>query len=220
MRFAREAVGASSASLFLLDAAGTSLRGVVSEWDWTRTSFDAEIRNWPTVARCLEDGELRVIASGDATGSEHEWFDPRGIVSAVCVPVWDRERAHGVMFFDFDGAGDGFDTDDVPILTDVGRRCARAFTREGSLDSLAVDRVIVLTPTSLPAELQQDVETHLDTAVANLAAAEQRREEGMTALRSGSKKKGIVEANVERGFERVRATREEVARLRKLVVPE
>ena len=67
MRFAREAVRANAASLFLLDAAGTTLRGVVSEWDCIRTSFDAEIRNWPAVVRCLEDGEVRVIASGDAT---------------------------------------------------------------------------------------------------------------------------------------------------------
>ena len=220
MRFAREAVRASNASLFLLDAAGTSLRGVVSEWDWTRTSFDAEIRNWPAVARCLEDGEVRVIASGDATSAEREWFEPRGIVAAVCVPLWDRKRAHGVIFFDFDGAGEGFDDDDIPLLADVGHRCARALTREAPLDPLPVDRVIVLAPTSPPAALQQNVETRLETAVTNLAKAELLLEEAVTALRTGTKEKIVVEASVERAFERVRAAREELVRLRTPALPE
>ncbi len=220
MRFAREAVRANDASLFLLDAAGTSLRGVVSEWDWTRTSFDAEIRNWPTVARCLEDGEVRVISIGDATSTEREWFEPRGIVAAVCVPLWDRTRAHGVIFFDFDGAGEGFDAADTPLLADVGYRCARALAREGPVDPLPLDRVVVLPPASLPAELQQSLDARLDTAVADLAAAELLLEEAVAALRTGTKEKIVVEPNVERAFARVRAAREELVRLRTLVALE
>jgi hypothetical protein len=212
MRFVREAVGASSASLFLLDAAGTSLRGVVSEWDWTRTSFDAEIRNWPTVARCLEDGQVRVIAIGDATSTEREWFEPRGIVTAVCVPLWDGKQAHGVIFFDFNGTDERVDEDDIPLLADVGYRCARALAREGPLDPLPIERVIVLSPGSVPEERQQS----LDAAVAELATAELLLEEAVTALRTGTKEKIVVEPNVERAFARVRAAREELVRLRTL----
>jgi hypothetical protein len=216
MRFAREAAGASNASLFLLDAARTSLRGVVSEWDWTRTSFDAEVRNWPTVARCLEDGKVRVIARGDATSAERVWFEPRGIVAAVCVPLWDGLRAHGVIFFDFDDAGEGFDDDDLPLLADVGHRCARALTREGPIDPL-VDRVIILAPTPLPAELEPSLDARIDTAVTNLATAELLLEQAVTALRTGTKEKIVVEAHVESAFARVRAAREELVRLRTLV---
>lgn len=220
MRFAREAVRASSASLFLLDAAGTSLRGVVSEWDWTRTSFDAEIRNWPTVARCLEDGQVRVIAIGDATSTEREWFEPRGIVTAVCVPLWDGKRAHGVIFFDFGGTDERLDEDDIPLLADVGYRCARALAREGPLDPLLVERVIVLAPGSVPEERQQSLDARLDVAVAELATAELLLEEAVTALRTGTKEKIVVEPNVERAFTRVRAAREELVRLRTLVATE
>lgn len=220
MRFAREAVRATDASLFLLDAPGTSLRGVVSEWDWTRTSFDAEVCNWPTVARCLEDGEVRVIAIGDATSAEREWFEPRGIVAAVCVPLWDRKRAHGVIFFDFDGAGEGFDDDDIPLLADVGYRCARALAREAPLDPLPIDRVIFLASAPHPAELKQSLDARLDTAVTDLATAERLLEEAVMALRTGTKEKIVVEPTVEGAFERVRAAREELVRLRTLVVPE
>ncbi|MBX3218732.1 MAG: GAF domain-containing protein [Labilithrix sp.] len=220
MRFAREAVRASDASLFLLDAEGTGLRGVVSEWDWTRTSFTANVSRWPTVARCLDDGKVRVIAIDDATSTEREWFEPRGVVAAVCVPLWERERAQGVIFFDFDAAGDGFDEDDVPLLADVGYRVARAIAREAPIDPLPVDRAIVLQPASLPAELQQSLDSRIAAAVTDLATAERLLEEAVTALRTGTKEKVVVEPNIERAFARVRATREELVRLQALVALE
>ena len=219
IRFAREAVRGNSTSLFLLDAAGTSLRGVVSEWDWTRTSFDTDVRNWPTVARCLEDGKVRVTGIADVTSTERGWFEPRGIVTTVCVPLWDGKRAHGVIFFDFEDTDERFDDDDIPLLADVGYRCARALEREGPLDPLPIER-IVLAPGSVPEERQQSLDARLNTAVAELATAELLLEEAVTALRTGTKEKIVVEPNVERAFERVRAAREELLRLRTFVATE
>lgn len=217
MRFAREAVGANEASLFLLDAAGTSLRGVVSEWDWTRTSFGAEIRNWPTVAKCLEDGEVRVIAASDATDTEREWFEPRGIVSTVCVPLWDGKSAHGVLFFDFEAAADPFDPEDAPLLKDVGYRCARAIAREGTLDRLPLERATVGTAPSLAAESQRNLESLLNAAVDDVAVAERLLEEAVKAMREGTKEKIVVEPTIERAFARVRAAREELTRISALI---
>lgn len=217
MRFAREAVGANEASLFLLDASGNSLRGVVSEWDWTRTSFGADIRNWPTVARSLADGDVRVIAAADASSTEREWFEPRGIVSTVCVPLWDHERAHGVIFFDFEAAADPFDPEDAPLLKDIGYRCARAIAREGKVDPLSVERATIGTAPSLAAESQRNLESLLDAAVNDVATAERLLEEAVTAMREGTKEKIVVEPTIERAFDRVRAAREELVRLHALV---
>ena len=124
-----------------------------------------------------------------------------------------------MIFFDFDGTDEGLD-DDVPLLADVGYRCGRALAREGSLDPLPIERVIVLAPVSVSAERQQSLDARLDTAVDELATAELLLEEAVTALRTGTKEKIVVEPNVERAFARVRAAREELVRLRTLVAPE
>lgn len=128
MRFARATVGASAASLFLVDA--DTLRGLASEWDWTRTSFVSRLREWPTVERALVAGELCTITAGDAAGNEAVWFEPRGIVSAVCVPLRAAGDALGVVFFDFDG--DRSDPSDRPFLSDFGARLGRALGRDRS----------------------------------------------------------------------------------------
>lgn len=216
MRFAREAVGASEASLFILDAGGKNLRGVVSEWDWTRTSFGAEIHEWPTVARCLADGEVRIIQLADATSAERGWFEPRGVVTAVCVPLWDGTRAHGAIFFDFNATSDAFDPEDTKLLADVGWRCARALAREGKVEEITLDRAVVNTSPSIPPESEKDLQTLLDISVGDVASAERLLEQAVKAIRTG-KEKVAVDGTVEKAFERVRAAREELVRLRTLV---
>lgn len=128
MRFARSKVGAQSASLFLVDHDAKRLRGVLSEWDWTRTSFVAELASWPTVTAILADGQSRTISKREALGGEALWFERHGITSTVCVPLSSTTGAFGVIFFDFEA--EIAPTADLPFLTDVGRRCARALTRE------------------------------------------------------------------------------------------
>lgn len=128
MRFARETVRANSTSLFLLDTAGQTLHGLVSEWDWTRTSFGAELSDWPTAARALAGGGLQVLSRSEAIGAEAAWFEPRGISSTVCVPLRTVSGPLGVLFFDFDGAvrlSDG----ERALLVDVGERTGRALAR-------------------------------------------------------------------------------------------
>jgi hypothetical protein len=132
VRFARESVGASAASVFLLDRSGTSLSGLLSEWDWTRTSFPSDPMTWPSVAAALADGEPRAISASEATGAECGWFEARGITRSVCVPLGAGARSRGVLFFDFDGPEAALPPVHVTLLADVARRCMRAFTRDAS----------------------------------------------------------------------------------------
>ncbi|MBS2017867.1 MAG: GAF domain-containing protein [Deltaproteobacteria bacterium] len=217
MRFAREAVGASEASLFLLDPKGGTLRGVVSEWDWTRTSFPAAVHAWPTVSSCLSDGEVRVISASEAVGSEHEWFEPRGVAMTVCVPLWDKTRALGVFFFDFRTGDEPFAEEDRPFLADVGWRCARALAREGKGDPALLDRAIQRVPAPLSPGSQRSLQSLLDAAVTDVATAEHLLEEAVDAMRGGTREKVVVDATVERAFARVRAAREELVRLNALL---
>jgi hypothetical protein len=128
MRFAREAVGAKSTSLFLVSDDDRSLHGLISEWDWTRTSFSARLDDWPNVSQSLVTGEVTRIVRSDARGAEAGWFEAHGIETSICVPLRDDARPLGVIFFDLvkdvpvDAAG-------MAILADVGRRCARAMVR-------------------------------------------------------------------------------------------
>jgi hypothetical protein len=128
MRFARETVGASAASLFLVDSTTGTLRGVVSAWDWTRTSFTSNLREWPTVERALADGGLHMFSRKDASGAEVAWFEPRGIVRTVCVPLRAGDWSIGVLFFDFDREMD-LPGEQRAFLADVGARTARALGR-------------------------------------------------------------------------------------------
>lgn len=122
-------MGANAASLFLVDGAG-SLRGLVSEWDWIRTSFASRPGDWPTVERALVDGEPRTITKNDASGGELAWFEPRGIVSTLCVPLRTAEAPVGVLFFDFD-TGTSAPIHDS-FLVDIGVRLGRALGRDRS----------------------------------------------------------------------------------------
>src|SRR5262249_42460214 len=116
--------------LFLIDVVNGDeiLQGVISEWDWTRTSFKSKLRDWPTVEAALSAGRPRVISRSDASKAEAVLFEPSGIASTGCVPLPSRDRRIGVLFFDFDkDVGEG--EVDIAFLTDVGERCARALAR-------------------------------------------------------------------------------------------
>lgn len=128
MRFAREAVDADAASMFLLRG-GNVLHGVVSEWDWTRTSFASDVGEWPGVAAALSDGVPRWISADEARDGEVDWFGARGIARTLCVPLGAGASSRGVLFFDFESTIASIDARHTRLLADVGRRCLRAFTR-------------------------------------------------------------------------------------------
>jgi GAF domain-containing protein len=128
MRFAREAVDASASSIFLYSDVDRSLHGLVSDWDWTRTSFSLRIDEWPSVAEALAVGEPRRIDAHAARAGETGWFESRGIVSTLCIPLRNGTQPIGVIFFDFAG-GAPLGKAAMALLADVGRRCGRALGR-------------------------------------------------------------------------------------------
>lgn len=127
VRFARRHVHASAASLFLVNESDGIVRGIVSEWDWTRTSFSSNLHDWPSVERALVVGNALQISAKEARGTEAVWFERQGIVRTVCVPLRVADRRLGVLFFDFNAESEG--EPDTAFLSDVGRRCARALER-------------------------------------------------------------------------------------------
>jgi len=127
VRYARDYVGAQSASLFLVDDDGTSMQGLLSDWDWTRTSFTTRLSDWPTVEQSLSEGDVRVITVAEAAGTETGWFEARGVRTSICVPLRADVASAGVLFFDFEGGA--CDERAIGMLGDVGRRCARALAR-------------------------------------------------------------------------------------------
>jgi len=129
VRYARDKVGATAVSLFLFDAETGELSGALAEWDWTRSSFPSQLADWPTVDASLATHEVRVITREIATGPEIGWFEPRGILGSVCVPLVDEGRRFGVLFFDFDADAGRAEDADGAFLADVGDRCARAIGR-------------------------------------------------------------------------------------------
>lgn len=129
VRYARDTVGAQAASLFLVDDDGTSMQGLMSEWDWIRTSFATPLADWPSVERALSEGDVRVITVVEAAGAERGWFEPRGVRTSICVPLRTDVVGTGVLFFDFDGGACSEPA--IGMLGDVGRRCARALARAG-----------------------------------------------------------------------------------------
>jgi hypothetical protein len=126
VRRTRDALGATAASLFLIDEARGELTGVLGDWDWTRTSFTARLADWPTVARALGEDDPQRMTAADARGSEAGWFESRGIVWSVFVPVRHQGRPLAVLFFDFAAGRDTPDRAAVASLVDVARRCALA----------------------------------------------------------------------------------------------
>lgn len=139
MRFAREAVDASASSIFLYHECEQSLEGLISDWDWTRTSFASRLDDWPSIAEALVSGEPKRIGAGDARVGEAGWFEARGIESTLCVPMRDGPRPLGVIFFDF-SVDAPLGKAGAALLVDVGRRCARALARAPGLLSPSPDR--------------------------------------------------------------------------------
>lgn len=131
VRFTRERVGAVASSVFILDPSERRLRGLMSEWDWTRTSFSSRLDDWPNVAAAIADGEIRALSATEARGAEAGWFEARGIVTTVCVPLASDGRTFGVLFFDF-GRSCTPGAEELAVLSDAGRRCARALARHGT----------------------------------------------------------------------------------------
>jgi GAF domain-containing protein len=101
---ASSALGAKAASIFLLSPDRRRLQGALVGWDWTRTSFVADIDDWPNVRRAIVTNATCHFTAVEAKRGEQGWFEQRGIATAVCAPMTANGRVLGVLFFDFDGA--------------------------------------------------------------------------------------------------------------------
>jgi hypothetical protein len=98
---ASEALGADEASLFLLSPDGARLHGALVGWDWTRTSFVAELEYWPNVRETIAANETSFMTARTARLAEEVWFERRGIKAAICAPMAVDRRVLGVLFFDY-----------------------------------------------------------------------------------------------------------------------
>lgn len=101
VQHAKDALGATAASIFLIGPDGRQLHGALVGWDWTRTSFVADLEQWPNVARAISRNEPCHFTSASAAGAEEGWFERRGIQAAVCAPMAVDGRVVGVLFFDY-----------------------------------------------------------------------------------------------------------------------
>lgn len=99
VRASQRALHADASSIFVVD--GPDLKGSIADWDWTRTSFDVPIVDWPTVAFTLQSGAPRYMTRDSAEGVEAGWFESHGIASSLCVPLRSDDVCVGVVFFDF-----------------------------------------------------------------------------------------------------------------------
>lgn len=143
---AERALGARTSSVFVIDADdGRTLRGGEHEWDWTRTSFGVSLDEWPTVSAILASGTARFITLAEATLAERGWFETRGIVATLCVPLRALGASIGVLFFDFD-ATTPLPIANVDFATDIGAHCAAALAR-----ALPARRPARVPPTRLAA---------------------------------------------------------------------
>lgn len=97
----RAALEADAASIFLMSPDGRRLHGALVGWDWTRTSFDAEIDRWPNVQQAIRANVASYVTAHTASDAEREWFEYRGIRSAICAPIALDGRVLGVLFFDY-----------------------------------------------------------------------------------------------------------------------
>jgi hypothetical protein len=98
---ASEALAADAASIFLLSPDGKRLHGALVGWDWTRTSFVAEVEDWPNVSRAMAANEPAYVTAETARLAEMAWFERRGITAAICAPMAADGRVLGVVFFDY-----------------------------------------------------------------------------------------------------------------------
>ena len=98
---AATALGADAASIFLLSPDGKYLHGALVGWDWTRTSFGAELGSWPAVQQAIAANRCALLTAATARLAEGGWFERRGITSAICAPMAAHGRVLGVLFFDY-----------------------------------------------------------------------------------------------------------------------
>lgn len=118
----RTALGADAASIFLMSPEGLRLHGALVGWDWTRTSFDAEIELWPNVREAIKANVALYVTAHTAVGAEREWFEYRGIRSAICAPIAVEGRVLGVLFFDYVTANTP--PMDIALAKAIADRCA------------------------------------------------------------------------------------------------
>jgi GAF domain-containing protein len=118
----RTALGADAASIFLTSPDGLRLHGALVGWDWTRTSFDAEIERWPNVHESIRANAASYLTAHTAVGAEREWFEYRGIRSAICAPIALEGRVLGVLFFDYVSATTP--PMDIALAKAIADRCA------------------------------------------------------------------------------------------------
>lgn len=119
---ASEALGADAASIFLVSPDGRHLHGALVGWDWTRTSFVAEVERWPSVRSAIVADEAVYVTAGTAQLAEQEWFERRGIQAAICAPMAANGRVLGVLFFDY--LGSTTTQVDLVLAKDVADQCA------------------------------------------------------------------------------------------------
>jgi len=125
---AKLVLGASAASIFLLDPDGKTLHGALVGWDWTRTSFAAKLEQWPNVARAIAANEACHFTAANAERAEEGWFERRGIEAAICAPMATDGRVVGVLFFDFCCGAQP--TIDLTLAKTIADQCALLVERE------------------------------------------------------------------------------------------
>lgn len=119
---ASEALDADAASIFLLSPDRKRLHGALVGWDWTRTSFVAEVEHWPSVARAITSDEPVYLTADSAEMAEEVWFERRGIKASICAPMTAHGRVLGVLFFDY--ATSRVTQVDLAMAKDIADRCA------------------------------------------------------------------------------------------------
>lgn len=138
---ASASLGADAASIFLLSPDQKRLHGALVGWDWTRTSFVAEVENWPNVRRALAANAAGYITAETARETEEVWFEQRGIQAAICAPMAALGRVLGVLFFDYVVPRAGLV--DLDVAKHIADQCALlvdrlARARDGAHSSGAV----------------------------------------------------------------------------------
>lgn len=118
---ASAALGADAASIFLLSPDGKRLHGALVGWDWTRTSFVAEVEHWPNVARAIAANEPIYVTADTAEVAEQAWFERRGIKAAICAPMAAHGRVLGILFFDY--AATTAAKIDLTLAKDIADQC-------------------------------------------------------------------------------------------------
>jgi hypothetical protein len=122
------ALGSSASSIFRITPDGSTLYGAIGEWDWTRTSFEVPLSEWPTVEAAVVKGHPQYLTAAEARLGERGWFEKRGIAAALCLPLHAAEHAVGVLFFDFDSSRIP-EPGSVEFAENVAAHCAAALAR-------------------------------------------------------------------------------------------